>query len=117
MNILLVAAGGAVGAVFRYLLSGLNGSFFPFGTLLVNIAGSFILGIVTARVISKRMKKETSLFYGTGFCGGFTTMSTFSKEAVELWQTDTLLSALYVTITLITGIIASSIGLRMGRGT
>ncbi|OZI12398.1 protein CrcB [Bacillaceae bacterium SAS-127] len=115
MNILFVAAGGAIGAVFRYLLSGWNESFFSFGTLFINIIGSFVLGMITARFMSKKMNKKDSLFYGTGLCGGFTTMSTFSKEAVELWQTNLLLSVSYVIITVVVGILASLVGLKVGR--
>ncbi|WP_203362156.1 fluoride efflux transporter CrcB [Bacillus sp. REN10] len=114
MNIVLVAIGGGIGAVFRYIFSGLNEMMFPFGTLLINIAGSFILGVVTARFMRKKITKKASLFYGTGFCGGFTTMSTFSKEVVELWQTNMWASAGYVIISVTAGIMASAVGLKAG---
>ncbi len=81
-SFLLVGLGGALGAMFRYLLSGLwKTSAFPFSTLLINIIGSLIIGVVLAlneknQLISDNLK----LFLVTGICGGFTTFSTFSAE-------------------------------------
>jgi fluoride exporter len=81
-SFLLVGLGGALGAMFRYLLSGLwKTSAFPFSTLLINIIGSLVIGIILAlseknQLISDNLK----LFLATGICGGFTTFSTFSAE-------------------------------------
>ncbi|WP_100330744.1 fluoride efflux transporter FluC [Bacillus xiapuensis] len=116
MNSLYVAAGGALGAVLRYLFSSLNASFFPFGTVVVNTAGSFLLGCLTALAMRKKWRKETSLFLGTGFCGGFTTMSSFSREAVEMIQTNMLLGSLYIAVSVVSGMTAALIGLKLAEG-
>jgi len=81
MTILLVALGAAVGAVLRYLAGHwFDDDRFPAGTLVVNVAGSFLLGAFSAMVLSG------SLFalIGTGLCGGLTTYSAFALETVLL---------------------------------
>ena len=83
--ILLVAAGGACGAVARYVISEWITSDFPWGTLTVNILGSFLLGVLIAfGASSDHVTPEVLLFVGTGALGAFTTMSTFSIEVIEL---------------------------------
>ena len=84
-----VACGGALGSVARYALSGwvqnATGSLFPFGTLAVNIAGSLIIGFVLGLGAGRfLLAPEWRLFLATGFCGGFTTFSTFSYETLAL---------------------------------
>jgi CrcB protein len=88
---LLVAVGGLVGSVARYWMAGwvqnLNGSEFPFGTLAVNVLGSFILGLVMTLALERGLlSADVRILLGTGFCGGFTTMSTFSYETMALLQ-------------------------------
>ena len=86
---LLVAAGGLVGCVLRYWLSGVvqrvgDGSF-PTGTLAVNVLGSFLIGAVMALSLERgAIDDELRILLTTGFCGGFTTMSTFSYETLTL---------------------------------
>jgi len=85
----LVAVGGLVGSVARYWLSGavqeLTGHVFPSGTLVVNIVGSFVLGVVMALSLDRGLlDDELRILLSTGFCGGFTTMSTFSYETFAL---------------------------------
>ncbi len=91
-RILLVALGGAIGSVIRYLTSILAavwfGAEFPYGTLIVNLAGAFIIGVVQqlgpeAVVIPDNAR----LFLTTGMMGGLTTYSTFSYETVRLMET------------------------------
>jgi CrcB protein len=84
-----VALGGALGAVARYGVSGwvqhATGAFFPYGTLAVNVAGSLILGFVLGLGAGRYLiAPEWRLFLATGFCGGFTTFSTFSYETLAL---------------------------------
>jgi CrcB protein len=84
---LLVAVGGLFGSMARYWMSGgvqaLHGSEFPYGTLAVNVLGSFILGLVMTLSLERGLiSAETRILLGTGFCGGFTTMSTFSYETL-----------------------------------
>lgn len=84
-----VAAGGALGSVGRYLLGafiqGRAAPGFPMATLVINVAGSFLLGLILqAALEGTGMSPATRLFLATGFCGGFTTFSTFSYETLRL---------------------------------
>jgi len=89
MRTALVAFGGLVGSVARFWLSGavqrLNGSDFPVGTLAVNVLGSFVIGVVMALSLERgTLGPAVRLCLTVGFCGGFTTMSTFSYETLAL---------------------------------
>ena len=90
MLILMVAAGGALGAVARYGLSGwvqsLLSTTFPLGTLIVNAVGSFALGAVLVFFESLAVTTEVRALVTIGVLGAFTTFSTFSYEAVVLLQ-------------------------------
>lgn len=83
INVLLVACGGALGAVGRYGISliGFHGSF-PLLTLLTNLLGALAIGIVVGLVENPK----ANLFLKTGVCGGFTTFSTFSLETLNLME-------------------------------
>lgn len=86
---ILVAIGGLVGSVGRYWIAGwaqgLNGSQFPVGTLTVNVLGSFVIGVLMTLSLERDLiSAEARILLTTGFCGGFTTMSTFSYETVAL---------------------------------
>ncbi|MGI2169248.1 fluoride efflux transporter CrcB [Shewanella sp. MF05960] len=89
-NVLLVALGGSIGAVLRYLLSifmiQLFGSSFPFGTLMVNILGSFLMGVVYALGQLSHVSPELKALVGVGLLGALTTFSTFSNETLLLIQ-------------------------------
>jgi CrcB protein len=89
-NVLFVALGGSIGAVLRYLLSifmiQLFGSSFPFGTLLVNVLGSFCMGIVYALGQVSHLSPELKALVGVGLLGALTTFSTFSNETLLLMQ-------------------------------
>ena len=121
INIVLVAAGGAIGSVFRYLvgvwsvrLAGVN---FPWGTLTVNVVGSFLIGLLV-ELVARRLNAsmELRLFLGTGVLGGFTTFSSFSLDAVSLFERGALgLSAVYVLASLSVSIAAVFAGLALGR--
>ena len=79
----LVGLGGAIGAVARYLVGeGVPTESFPFGTLTVNVLGSFALGFVTFLGVGE----ELLLLVGTGACGSFTTFSSFSVDTVQLHE-------------------------------
>jgi fluoride exporter len=88
--IVLIAFGGAAGAVARYALSGVvqpSGSTFPWGTLTVNIVGAFALGFLMRYLLGSAIASaDLRLALTIGFCGSFTTMSTFSYETVTLMQ-------------------------------
>ena len=110
-NILFVALGGAVGSVGRYLVSkSLEGSF-PWGTLTVNIVGSLLIGFLTGLVSKGIVSPELKLLLVTGFCGGFTTFSTFSNESFQMLKAgDALLAALYIGGSVALGIFAVFLG-------
>ena len=88
MTLLVVASGGALGAVSRYLASGwvqdASGSIFPWGTLAVNVAGSAFLGFALVWLQSTVASAELRQFIAIGFLGSFTTFSTFSYEGLAL---------------------------------
>lgn len=89
MSFLIVALGSALGGVLRYWLSNVVYNFlpatFPFGTMLVNFAGSFIIGATIFGLSDRSLiSQDLRLFLTVGFCGGFTTFSTFSLETVNL---------------------------------
>ncbi|MCZ7482501.1 fluoride efflux transporter CrcB [Rhizobium rhizogenes] len=121
VNIALVAAGGAIGSVFRYLvgvwsvrLAGVN---FPWGTLAVNVVGSFLIGLLV-ELVARRLNAsmEMRLFFVTGVLGGFTTFSSFSLDAVTLFERGALgLSAVYILASLVVSIAAVFAGLALGR--
>jgi CrcB protein len=88
---LWVAAGGALGSVARYALGNAMlqalGSSFPWGTLLINVLGSFVIsffGVLTGMNARLPMSAEARIFVTVGLCGGFTTFSAFSLQTVEL---------------------------------
>jgi fluoride exporter len=88
MTILWVALGAAIGAPARYLtdraVQGWHDSVFPWGTLTVNVVGSFILGLLTAASI--HVSPAVAAVVGIGFCGALTTYSTFSYEILRLLE-------------------------------
>lgn len=105
-NLLLIALGGAVGSVLRYLVSSLNTSF-PWGTFTVNILGSLLIGLLVGLVSKGMLSPELKLLFVTGFCGGFTTFSTFANESFSMVKAgDILLTALYVGASVFVGVIA-----------
>ncbi|MEC1748666.1 fluoride efflux transporter FluC [Bacillus mojavensis] len=112
-----VFIGGALGACLRYGCNiGINNNIFPAATWLENAAGSLLLGILTGFfMIRAKRRPLLSAFLGTGFCGGFTTMSTFSKETVMLLQSHSSLAVLYMAVSFISGIGLALFGVLAGR--
>lgn len=116
MNYLLVALGAGLGGGLRYFISSQAFKtlpiYFPFGTLIVNILGSFILGLLIFGYDDKELLSQNmKLFLGVGFCGGLTTFSTFSLETINLLRDSQFLFAglnilLNVIVTLVSIYIA-----------
>ncbi|GAA4315988.1 fluoride efflux transporter CrcB [Pontixanthobacter gangjinensis] len=118
-NLILVFIGGGLGSSLRYLLSKyLNaGQLLPYGTFLVNILGSLILGMTLGWAIkSNTLNSPTNLLLAVGFCGGFTTFSTFSFENYSLIKSGDYLSfSVYFFGSLILGIIAVFLGILISK--
>lgn len=111
-----VAAGAVLGGVARYLISIIihSGAGVPWATMFVNVTGSFIIGFYGAlsgpdgRLFATARQRQ---FVMTGFCGGYTTFSSFSLETVELLQTDMARTALiYVAASIVTWLLAVWLG-------
>lgn len=103
---ILVFLGAGFGGVFRLLFaSKVNEIFpyFPYGTLFVNVLGSFIIGFIIFGLADRNLiSSDLKLFLTVGFCGGFTTFSTFSYETLELLRdSEYLLSSLNIILSLI----------------
>jgi CrcB protein len=111
-NILLVAAGGMTGSVLRYLVSTLvKHESFPSATLIVNLTGSLLIGLIMGYLAQKHHLGDWRLFLATGICGGFTTFSAFSWESIQLLEQQrfgTFIS--YSVLTLIGGFTATFLG-------
>lgn len=115
--IIFIALGGACGTLFRYLLNqSVLSSFFPLGTILENLIGSFLLGLLTAFVLERNIPDTWKLGVGVGFCGSFTTMSTFAADTHELFLNGTLFSlSLYLVGSLAGGICLALVGMVIGK--
>lgn len=116
-----ISAGGLLGANARYLVGrwvtdNVRGDF-PWGTLLINVAGSFVLGLYLT-LMTERLsgRSATRLFFATGFLGAFTTFSTFSYETVDLIRDGkTVLAVTYVAASLFVGLAAAIAGIGAAR--
>jgi len=113
---LWIAAGGAIGTLARFALAGaLNGSNHPWGTVAVNILGSFALGIAVG-LWGFSHEADHQVAITIGVLGGFTTFSTFALDTLRLWedgQTTTAVGSVVVSV--VAGIGAAIAGLALGR--
>ncbi len=104
------------GAIARYLLGGLvqdaTGNTFPWGTCLINVSGSLVLGILTGLVLYRGVDTDVRLVLGTGFCGAYTTFSTFSYDTIQLALAgETRRAARNVALSTAGALLAATIGL------
>src|SRR5271170_4490684 len=120
MGVLFVALGGAIGSTVRYLVTGWFaarfGLAFPYGTFVINVTGSFIIGFFLA-VAQERVSLSGywRLFFAVGVVGGYTTFSTFEYEAVRLLQEgQMLLAASYLVGSVMLGAIGAVAGIAVG---
>lgn len=118
-NLLAVAAGGATGAVMRYLVASaaaIPGLAFPLGTLIVNVLGSFALGLLAGYwLVAGQPAPSVRLFFQTGMLGAFTTFSAFSLDTISLWQNGQVVSAVAnALLNLLLCLLAVGAGLALG---
>jgi CrcB protein len=120
-NFLIVGLGGASGSMLRYAVQKIfqvqTAAAFPTGTLLVNIAGCFLIGILWSLVSrSLTWNDEMKLLLMTGFCGGFTTFSAFTLEGIGLLKENkAALFFIYLTASVVGGLLATFIGIRIAK--
>jgi fluoride exporter len=122
MNWLLVAAGGALGSVARYAVGrgavALLGPAWPYGTLIVNVVGGLVMGLLTGWLAHAMPggQERLRVMLGVGVLGGFTTFSSFSLEtALMLERRDYTSAGLYVTLSVALSIVALFAGLLLSR--
>ena len=116
-----VAIGSAVGGVIRYLLGGAIqralAASFPMGTLVINVTGSALLGFIFRYALeTPAVTPEIRALLGVGFCGGYTTFSTFSYETLTLLEDgDWRRAGLYVGVSLLGSVLAAFLGFMAAR--
>ena len=119
MQWLMIAIGGALGSMARfaavgYLTPMLNFRF-PIGTFIVNILGSFLIGVAYVVIVEKQLiPAEWRLFFITGILGGFTTFSSFSLEILQTWQEGHVFNAIfYAASSVVLGLLFAFIGMQV----
>ena len=120
-ELLLIALGGSLGAVSRYGIGQLTARWypghFPLGTFLINVAGSFFIGLLFVLIV-ERIKLHADLRYVfmVGFLGAFTTFSSFSLETINLLQNGRIvLASSYVLASVVVCLLATWLGIVLGR--
>jgi fluoride exporter len=107
LSAILVSVGAAVGSLFRYgagrVVAARTHSDFPWGTWLINLCGTFLLGVFFRELESAHHELDWWMLLGTGMCGGFTTFSTMSVEALQLLRTRKGLAVVYLASSVILG--------------
>lgn len=113
INILLVGIGGGMGSILRYFLQRTLNVSFPYGTLLVNIAGCLLIGLLWG-IFTRHIDEHRRLLLVTGFCGGFTTFSTFTYEGVQmLMENRWMVFLLYTFLSVVAGLAATYFGYKL----
>jgi len=123
INLLLVGLGGAIGSISRYYLAfviaGVTGPGFPFGTVLINILGSFVIGWFadfTAAYGRMPASDSARAFVMAGICGGFTTFSAFSLQTIELLRAGQIgRAAINVVGSVLLCLLATALGMRLAQ--
>jgi CrcB protein len=120
-TLFIIGLGGFIGSTLRYVTvrlvdSKLN-ALIPYGTLIVNVVGSFLLGMIYMLALRKAgISEDVRLFLGVGFCGGFTTFSAFALENFTLLEQKIMgVSLLYITISIVGSILALAAGVWASR--
>lgn len=122
LQVLLIAIGGAIGSVLRYGMSNMTylilGRSFPYGTLVVNVLGSFLMGLLSILLIERvdSMASPLRALLLIGLLGGFTTFSSFSMETLNLFENAEITSALLnIIVSVCLCLLAVFIGALLGR--
>lgn len=121
MNLMMIALGGALGAVSRFLLgnavSKAVGSALPYGTFVINVIGCFAMGLLMTLIVDREILPAAwRLFLCVGFLGGFTTFSSFGYEALILLSEGRLLALMaYVGGSVALGLVAAGLGVLCAR--
>ena len=120
--ILWIALGGAAGSVLRYLVGGAvqraSGAAFPLGTLVVNVTGCFLIGVLAQHYMNTQVHPSMRALLITGFCGGYTTFSAFSLETTGLVQGGEYgKAAAYILLSFAVSLAATFAGFAAARAT
>ena len=117
---ILVFIGGGAGSMLRYYLSqrlnfdGTGYIIFPYGTIISNVISCFILGLLVQKQFSQDLPENYKLLLATGFCGGFSTFSTFAYEIYIYLHNDQLVAGLgYTCLSLVLGMVALILGIKL----
>lgn len=115
MDVIAVAIGGGIGAAARYGVDRATPK--PWGTMVVNVLGSFALGVIVAIFHSGGSAEEPLIYHalGAGFCGGFTTFSTASLDAMKIGRTDEALNGGTYSLAMLAGcLLSAAVGMAIG---
>lgn len=121
MQWLMIAIGGALGSMVRFAavsyITPLLSYRFPLGTFVVNLVGSFLIGLAYVLLVEKSiLAVEWRLFFITGILGGFTTFSAFSLEMLQMWQEGHVAqSILYAASSVVLGLLCAYVGMLLAQ--
>lgn len=118
ITLLEVGAGGLIGAPARFVVDQVVNArtrdVFPWGTYVINATGAFVLGLISGLVLYQGLGHIPSAVIGTGFCGAYTTFSTFSWETVRLIEEGTPSAAIWnIAGSLVVGLLAAAVGMAL----
>ncbi len=124
LTYLWVACGGALGSMARFwltaVMAGFTGLRFPWGTLLINVVGSLVIGLIAGLTLQPdrlQWHPDARIFLMTGVCGGFTTFSAFSLQTLELMQVgEGVAACAYAIASVLLCVVATWAGVSLGRG-
>ena len=120
-QLVLVGLGGGIGSILRYLTSVLTAKYytnaFPLATFITNILGCFAIGLLIGYFSNANTDNNLKLLFITGFCGGYTTFSTFAAENISLLQHQNYLTLItYTLASVLVGFLAVGLGLMITKG-
>lgn len=119
-QLLLVGLGGGIGSIFRYLTSVWTAKYyvnaFPLATFITNILGCFAIGLLIGYFSNTNTDNNLKLLFITGFCGGYTTFSTFAAENISLLQNQNYFTLIaYTLASVLVGFLAVGLGLMISK--